>query len=174
MNDRLLELGLAGQAPHAAIDRALAHRLLALAALDQLGALHRRTAYRAMGGDLHRPGIRWPPLRYHLHDLRDDVPGAAHDHAIADHHPQAGDLIHVVQGGVGHGDARHLYRLETGDRGDGPGAPHLEFDIEQLGQLFASGKLVRQRPARLARAKTQLTLPVETVDLVDHTVDLIG
>src|SRR5690606_1711052 len=59
VDDRLLELRLAGQTADAAIDRALADRLAPLAALDQLGALHRRATYRALFGYLHGTGVGW-------------------------------------------------------------------------------------------------------------------
>ena len=53
MDDRLLELRATGQPPDAAIDRAFADGLLALAALDQLGALDVGTAHRTGFRDVH-------------------------------------------------------------------------------------------------------------------------
>ncbi len=96
VDDRLLELSLAGQAPHTAVDRALADRFTALAALDQLGALHGRTAHRALLWHMHGAGIGRATFGDHAENLRDYVTGAAHDHRVTDHHTQAGHFIHVV------------------------------------------------------------------------------
>ncbi|MNZ54724.1 hypothetical protein D3C78_726350 [compost metagenome] len=174
VDDRLLELRLAAQAADAAIDRTLAERGLALAALDQLGTLDVRAAYRARLRNRHGPRIGRTALEHHLHHLRNHVAGAADDHRIADHQPQARHLVHVVQGGVGHGDASHLHRSQARHRGHRTGATDLELDVEQLGQLLLGGKLVGDGPAWLAGAKAQLALPVEAVDLEHHAVDLVG
>src|SRR5690606_22120457 len=112
MDDRLLELRLAGQAPDAAVDGALADRLATLAAFDQLGALDCRTAHRALLRHLHSTSVSRAAFRDKAEDLRNHVACAAYDHGVADHHAEACHFVHVVQGGIGDGNARHLYRLE--------------------------------------------------------------
>src|SRR5690606_2883466 len=174
MDDRLLQLGLAGQPTHAAIDRALGHGLRSAAALDQLGALDCRSAYRAVFRHMYRPGIGRAHVDHHLHHLGDDVASAADDHRITDHHPQPLDLVHIVQGCIGYGHTGYLHRAQASHGRYRPGAAHLELHIQQLGHLFTGGKLVGDRPARLAGAKTQLPLPAQVVDLEHYPIDFVG
>ncbi len=174
MDDRLLELRLAEQAADAAVDGAFADRLAALGALDQLRALDLRAAYRAGLGNVHRARVGRAAFDDHLHHLRDHVAGAADDHGVADHQAQARHFVHVVQGGVGHGDAGHLHRLQARHRGHGAGAADLEFHVEQFGELLAGRELVGDGPARLAGAEAQFALEVDAVDLEHHAVDLVG
>src|SRR5690606_37654584 len=162
----------AGQPADTTVDRAFADRLATLAALDQLGAFHRRTADRALLGYMHSTGIPRAALGDHTENLRDDVAGAPDDHRVADNHAHACYFIHIVQGRVGDGHACDLHRLEPGDRRDGAGTADLEFDVEQLGDFFARGKLVSDSPARLARAETQLALLRDGINLEHHAVDL--
>ncbi|MCY1395913.1 hypothetical protein D9M71_108690 [compost metagenome] len=174
MDDRLLELGLAEQPADAAVDRPLAHRLLALAALDQLRAFDVRAAHRAHAGHRNRTGVRRAALGHHLHHLRDHVAGAADDHRVADHQAQARHFVHVVQGGVGDRHASHLHRLQACHRGHRAGAADLEFHVEQLGELFLRRELVGNGPMRGARPEAQLLLVLDIVDLEHHAIDIVG
>src|SRR5690606_11242489 len=174
VDNRLLELRPAAQAADAAVHRPLADRFAALAALDQLGALHRRATHRALLGYVHRPGIGRAAFGHHTENLRDHIPGAAHDHGVADHHTQARHLVHVVQGGFGNGHPRHLHGFQARHRGNGAGTSHLEFHIQQLGDLFPGRELVGDRPARFTGAEAQLALLGNGVDLEHHAVDLVG
>ena len=58
------------------------------------------------------------------------------------------------------------------DRRDRAGAADLHVDGEELGRHLLRRELVRDRPARLARAKAELALQREAVDLVHDAVDL--
>src|SRR5690606_22950742 len=133
-----------------------------------------RTANRTFGG--HRPRQRASgTMRLdHAHDLGNHVAGAAHDDGVALAHVQACDLVGVVQGGIGDGDAGDLYRFQTRDRRDRAGAPDLDLDRAQHGGLFLRRILVRQRPARRARDEAHLALLAVVVELVDHAVDVVG
>ncbi len=173
VNDRLFKLRLTGQTADTAVDRAFAGGRARLAALDQLRALHRRAAYRAIARHLHRPRIRRAAFGNHLHHLRDHIPGAADNHGIADHHAQPRDFVHVVQGGIGYRHACDLDRLEPCHWRHRTGATHLKLDVQQLGQLLHGRKLVGNRPARLASTETQLTLVAQLVDLEHYAVDLV-
>ncbi|CAH0262388.1 hypothetical protein SRABI70_03248 [Pseudomonas sp. Bi70] len=174
MDDRLLELGGAGQAAHAAIHGAFADRFAAFAALDQLGTLDCRATDRALLRHHNRARVLGTTLGDHLHHLGNHVTGAADDHRVADHHPQARHLVHVVQRRVGHRHARHLDRFETRHRRHRAGAANLELHVEQLGELFHGRKLVGHGPMRRTRTKTELLLVFDVVDLEHHAVDVIG
>src|SRR5438034_459535 len=83
----------------------------------------------------------------------------------------APELVLVVQGRVGDGGAAHEHRLEARHRGQGPGAPHLHVDTENLRGLLLRRILVGQRKARRARHEAEPLLPIEPVHLVDHAID---
>ena len=89
------------------------------------------------------------------HDLGNHVAGAADDHRVADVHVLAPDLVLVVQRRVGDGHAADEHRLQPRDRRDRAGAPDLDVDAEELGRHLLGRKLVRDRPARLARDETR-------------------
>ena len=55
-----------------------------------------------------------------------------------------------MQGGIGHGHAGHLDRLEARHRRDRTGTTDLELHVEQLSEFFHGREFVRDRPARLA------------------------
>ena len=174
MNDGLLELRTAGQTPDATVHRAFADGFLALAALDQLRALHMRTAHRAILRDLHGAGVFRAAFGDHRDHLRNHITGAADDHGVANHQPQACHFVHVMQGGIGHGHAGHLDRLEARHRRDRTGTTDLELHVEQLSEFFHGREFVRDRPARLAGTEAQFTLVGNAVDLEHHAVDFIA
>eukprot|EP00659_Diplonema_papillatum_P013251 gene13250-biopygen13298 len=174
MDDRLLELRTAGQAPDAAVHRAFADGFLALAALDQLRALNVGAAHRAALGDLHRAGVFRAALGHHRYHLGNHITGTADDHRVADHQAQACHLVHVVQCGVGHGHTRDLDRFQACHGCHSAGAADLEFNVKQLGQLFHGREFMGNCPARLAGTKAQLPLVGNAVDLEHHAVDFIG
>src|SRR5437016_64161 len=112
---------------------------------------HRRGAHRAFLG--HRKAVRRPAraLVLHADDFWNDIAGAAYDDRVADPHILAPELVLVVQGRVGDGGAAHEDRLEARHRGQGPGAPHLHIDTENLRGLLLRRILVGQRKARRPR-----------------------
>ena len=118
-----------------------------------------------------------PPARLSsddLEDLRNDVARALHHDRVADAHVLAGDLVLVVQGGVGDDDAADRDGLELGDRGQRAGAPDLDLDRLEHGRRPLGGELVRDRPARAARDEAEPLLQREIVDLVDDAVDVVA
>src|SRR3989454_746811 len=122
---------------------------------------HRRGAHRAFLG--HREALRRPAraLALHADDFRNDIAGAAHDDRVADPDILAPELVLVVQGRVGDGGAAHEHRLEARHRGQGPGAPHLHVDTENLRGLLLRRILVGQRKARRARHEAEPLLRIE-------------
>ena len=157
-------------------------RLLALRrAVETTAATHRarllvayqcRAAHRAGGRQLDGPFAAVAAFRDHPDDFRDHVAGTAYADGVADAHVLARDLVHVVQRGVGDRHPADEHRFEARDRCQHAGAPDLEVDVEQPGQLLLRRELVRDGPARCARHLAELRLPVAPVDLVDHAVDV--
>src|SRR5437870_5636992 len=71
------------------------------------------------------------------------------------------------------GHANSPEPLQLRHRRQRAGAANLDLDLlEQRGRLRGR-KLVRDRPARRPRDESQSLLPVEPVDLVDDTVDVV-
>jgi hypothetical protein len=106
-------------------------------------------------------------------DFRNHVTSPAHDHRIADPDILAPHLVLVVQRRVGHRDAADEDRLQPGDRRDRAGAADLDVNAEHLGQRLFGRELVGDGKTRRPRDKTELILPVEAVDLVDHAIDVV-
>ena len=79
-----------------------------------------------------------------------------------------------MQGRVGHRDPTDEHGAQARHRRDCAGASDLHLDILDLRQLLLGGKLVRDREARRTRHKAQSLLGHKGVDLVDHTVDVVG
>ena len=74
-------------------------------------------------------GALRPLVEHDAHDLRDDVAGAPHDDRVADADVLAGDLVLVVQRGVGDHHAADRHRLELGGRRQRAGAADLDLDV---------------------------------------------
>jgi len=115
-----------------------------------------------------------PLLQNDAHDLRDHVAGALHHHGVADAHVLAFDLFLVVQGRILHHHAADGEWLELGHGRELAGAADLDIDIEQGRLRLLRGEFVRDRPARRTRDKAKALLKIETVDLVDDTVDVVA
>ncbi len=159
--DRLLALRLAEQATGAAGNR------------FPFQPLHRRATDRTLGREENFARINRALRLHHGDDLRDHIPCPAHDHGIANHHAEALDLVSIVQGGVGNGDAADKHRFKLGHRGHGAGAADLKLDVLKLCHLFLRRELVGGRPARGAGHKAELLLQSDSIHLVDHAVDLV-
>ena len=71
-------------------------------------------------------------------------------------------------------DAADIDRLEVGDGRQRTGAADLDEDIVQTRARLLGRELVGDRPARRAAHEAQPLLPVDTVDLVDDAVDVVG
>ncbi len=142
-------------------------------------------AHRAGVGKLVRLCVRRPFLQHHIGDLRNHVTGALHDHGIADANIDAIadraavvadplDVVLVVQGRVLHHDAANCDRRKARHRRHRAGAADLNVDAVEDRRRLLRRELVRDRPARAARHEAKAILPVETVDLVDHAVDVVA
>ena len=158
MAEALDALGRADQAAGAAdVDLALlAHRV--------------RAAFGAcVGEDVRRALLL---RRQILQHLRDDVAGALDADAVADADAEPGDLVGIVQGGVGDGDAADADRLQPRHRGQLAGAADLDVDRLEHRFGFLGREFVGERPARRLGDEAEPLLPVEPVDLVDDAVDV--
>ncbi len=135
-------------------------------------------------GKLIRLAAFFAFLKHHIHDLRDDIARALHDHAIAnaDIAPlpdrlalltYALDIVLIVQRRVGHNHTADGDWLQPRHRRQRASAAHLNIDAAQNGERLFRREFMRNRPARAARAKTKPGLQVEPVHLVNNTVDIV-
>ena len=134
----------------------------------------RRAADRAvLGEDVGDLGPG--PLRvHHLHDLGDDVAGAANEDLVADPDVLPLELQRVVQRGPGDGDPAHLHRGEEGHRGERAGAADVDLDGLHPRPRLLGGELVGDGPAGALRDLPQPPTGVLAVDLHHHPVDVVG
>ncbi len=141
--------------------------------IEDLIAFDRRAADRATRGHLPRFRMRGTALGNHTHHFGNHVARAAYDHAVAHANVEARDLVGIVQGRVGHGDACDLHRPQARHRRRSAGTPDLDVDGFDHGRLLLGRKLVCKRPARRARHVTEFALLVVAIDLVDHAINTI-
>ena len=83
------------------------------------------------------------------------------------------DVVLVVKRGVLHDHAADRHRLQLRDGRQRAGPPDLDIDALHARDGFLGGKLVRNRPARIARNEPEPLLPVEAIHLVDDAVDVV-
>ena len=144
-----------------------------LAASSRLAHHGRVERTRAAAREL----VRFRRFRALLHDdaqhLRDHVARTLDRHGVAEAHAEALDLVGVVQRRVLHDHSADSDRLELGHRRERAGAPNLDIDVFDHGRCLLGGEFVRDRPARIARHEAEPLLPVEAVNLVDDTVDVV-
>src|SRR4051812_27008546 len=88
---------------------------------DSLGAALRAMIGEDVGGPI---GVRCQVFE----DLGDDVAGALDADAVAGADAETRDLVGIVEGGVGDGDAADADRGEAGDGGQLAGAADLDVD----------------------------------------------
>src|ERR1700688_4831739 len=139
---------------------------------------------RAFPWEAIRIGVPGALVDHDVDDLRNHVTGALDDHGVADPYiaafaqllavaADALDVVLVVQRHVLHDDAADADRLQLADRRERAGAADLDLDVAQHRHGALGRELVRDRPARRARHEAEALLPVEAVDLVDDTVDVV-
>jgi hypothetical protein len=109
-------------------------------------------------------------LRLHGDHFGDDLARPLNHHAVAQPNVLLADVVDVVQGGARDRDAADGHRLHHRHRGQHACAPDLPAHLAQRGDGAFGGVLVGDCPARGARRRPQLPLPVQTVDLDDHAV----
>src|SRR6266581_4834121 len=79
-----------------------------------------------------------------------------------------------MERGRRYGDAADLHRLEHGVGVEGAGAPHVDANLFQLGDLHLGGELAGDRPARLAAPDApELRVQPQRVDLHHHPVGAV-
>ena len=160
MQDRLLALRTAKQAAGAAVI------CLALLAHGHAGA---HGAHVGHGEDW---GITRAFVQHYRDHFRNHIARTANDHRVANTNVFATRFVFVVQGSVGDGHTADKHGGELGDGRQFASAAHLNFNAQYGRQLLLRRILVRHRPARLARHKTQLTLQIHAVDFVHHAVNV--
>ena len=113
-------------------------------------------------------------VRHHGHDLGDDLPRLAHQHRVADADVLLGDIVLIMQGGVGHSGARQTHRLQLRLGSQHASASYLHHDIAEHRLLGLWRVLVGDGPAgTLGSTAKHLTLR-QVVQLNDRAVDVEG
>ena len=149
------------------IARAASHRLA-------LRPDRGRAAHRAGVGENKGRTVRRAPVRQHLDHLRNDVAGTLDHHRITGTDSLATQLIFVVKGRPRHHHPAHRHRFEVCHRGQRAGPAHLQRNVTKHRHRALGRELVRNGPARRAADLTHPALEVETVDLVDDPIDVVG
>src|SRR3954471_3281216 len=91
------------------------------------------TALRAVFGHMEALAPAWMILVVDdTHDFWDHVTTALHHYPVADLHPQALDLVHVVQSGAAYGCSSDEHWLQCGHGRQLSGSPHLHQYILNL------------------------------------------
>ena len=130
-------------------------------------------AHRARGGKFKTRTVGMMAVVDHFDDLRNNVARALDAHMVADPDVLFQNIIGVVQGGTTDHHAADRDRFQLGHRRQHPGAAHLNGDGVENGLGFFGGELVSDGPARRARHEAQTVLPIQSIDLVDHAVDIV-
>ena len=115
-----------------------------------------------------------PLLRDDADDVRDDVAGALDDHGVALAHVEPLDLVDVVEGRAADRRPCDLDRVELGRGRQGPRSAHVDPDPPDDGLRVPGRELVGDGPARVMGGDPEVPLLLETVDLYDHAVGLVG
>ena len=169
------------------VERAAA-REVAQVVLELCGAIEIRAARHGLAFETHarrradgaargeaealRPAPT--PRGDHRDDLRNHVAGALHEHAVADAHVLALDLVLVVQRRARNADAADAHRPQPRYGRERSGAPDLHLDGFDDRHLLLGWELHGDRPARGARQVADLLLELEPVHLRHRAVDLDG
>ena len=125
-------------------------------------------------GHLEYPFAAVAFLLYRRDDLGDDVARLLHHDEVADADIPFRDKAVVVQRGAGNRTARQPHGCKLRRRGEDPGAPDLQGDIEQSGGLLFRRVLVRHRPLGSARSFAHRHPVGKPVDLDHRAVDIEG
>ena len=104
-------------------------------------------------------------LGRHADDLGDHVARALERHLVADPDVEAGDLVGIVERGVGDDDPADIDRLEPRDRSELAGPSDLDVDRVEPSFGPFGREFVGERPARGLRHLAEPLLPVEPVNV---------
>ena len=88
-------------------------------------------------------------------------------------HIFAPDLIFIMQGRIGDRDASDKHRFQAGDRGQGTGASHLDFDVFDHRHFFLCREFIGNRPAWRAGDKAKSFLKPGAVNFKHDAVNIV-
>ena len=111
---------------------------------------------------------------HHADDFRDDVAAALDLDPIANFHPQALDLVHVVERSAADRGAADGNGFQHRHRSEFSGTAHLHDNIFNLRDSSAGGVLVGDGPARCFAGVAEFLLDGAVIDFDHDAVDLVG
>ena len=135
---------------------------------------HLRAADRAALRQCVGLCVRRPLVRHHRHDLGNDLPRLANQYCVADADILLGDIVLIVQGGIGHGGTRQTHRLQLRLWRHHTGTAHLHHDVPQHRLLRLRRVLVGDGPAGTLGGAAQHIPLRQLVQLDDRAVDVEG
>ena len=106
-------------------------------------------------------------------DLGNDIAGLAQHDEVADAHSLAHHLGGVMKRGARDGGPGNEHRLHDSERGDAPGTPDLDVDVEQARAHLLGRVLVCGRPPGNAGRVSEIGLERARIELEDDPVDLM-
>lgn len=116
-----------------------------------------RAAYGAMIGEMKKrlPFGRWLTRWGRTKHLRNNIACALDIHKVTFAHVLAGNLVFIVQGGAGYKHPANVNRFQMCNRGQGTGAPDLNFyGVQARNGLFCGNfHAMAQRGARPAKPR---------------------
>ena len=99
------------------------------------------------GEDGNRRAARMVFVCDHFNDLGNDIAAALDQHEVADLHPEARDLVGVVQGGAGDSGAADEDRAQHGDRRQLAGPADLDGNLFDFRDARAARQICRRWPS---------------------------
>ena len=79
-----------------------------------------------------------------------------------------------MKGRIADRDTSNKRRFQPRNWRHGAGPTYLKLNITYGCQFLFCGKLMRNRPSRCTRDEAEFTLEIESVDLVNDTVNVVG
>ena len=110
---------------------------------------------RTVFGKLVRLGVAGPLVHDHVQDLRNDIAGALHDNHVPNANVLTAHIVSIVQSGELDRDSAEPHRLEHRVRVHRSRPAHIDAYLFQPGRRNLTGKLERNRPARVATNRAQ-------------------
>ena len=109
-----------------------------------------------------------------LNDLGDHIAGALDDNPVPGPNTQAFDFVAIMQRDVGYEDSTHRDRHQPAHWRQFAGSANLNIDRLQRRFRPLGRKFMGQRPTRRLGNKSEPSLPIKPINLVNDAINIIG